>query len=237
MVVTMAKIDSARVLVVEDEDIVAEVVERYLRRDGHTVRRAGDGRTALECFEEFGPDLIVLDLMLPEIDGLDVCRAVRKTSDVPILMLTSRTSEPDKLTGLGFGADDYVTKPFSPRELAARVQAILRRTRNRASGHPQNEPVVFGDLVLDVKARALSLGGEAVDLTVREFELLRFLAEHPRQVFTREGMLAAVWGDEFLGDDSTVTVHMRRLREKVEPDPSRPRHLKTVWGVGYKFEP
>jgi DNA-binding response OmpR family regulator len=227
---------SARVLIVEDEDIVSEVVERYLRRDGHSVRRVADGTAALTEFADFAPDLIVLDLMLPGMDGLDVCGEIRKTSNVPIVMLTSRKSEADKLTGLNLGADDYVTKPFSPREVAARVQAILRRSGLRETAEQEPGPIRFGDLCIDEVARTVEVRDVPADLTVREFDLLAFMARHPRQAFTREALLAAVWGDEFLGDDSTVTVHMRRLREKVEADPSRPRHLKTVWGVGYRFE-
>ena len=226
----------SKVLVVEDEEIVAEIVERYLRRDGHDVSRVADGVSALEAARTFCPDLIVLDLMLPGLDGLEVCRVIRKTSDVPILMLTSRSGEPDKLTGLGFGADDYVTKPFSPREVAARVQAILRR-RPTAATDQTEAPVEFGDLALDPNARTIFRRGEALSLTAREFDLVHFLFRHPRQVFTREKILEAVWGDDFDGDESTVTVHMRRVREKVEDDASRPRHLKTVWGVGYKLEP
>ena len=228
---------SARVLIVEDEEIVSEVVERYLRRDGHSVRRVADGTTALSVFAEFAPDLVVLDLMLPGMDGLDVCSQIRKTSDIPIVMLTSRKSEADKLTGLNLGADDYVTKPFSPREVAARVQAILRRSGTRDQEPDQSGPIRFGDLSIDESARSVEVREIVADVTVREFDLLAFMARHPRQAFTRETLLTAVWGDEFDGDDSTVTVHMRRLREKIEVDPSRPRYLKTVWGVGYRFEP
>ncbi len=227
---------TARVLIVEDEEIVAEVVERYLRRDGHNVRRVTDGLSALTEFVEFAPDLVVLDLMLPGMDGLDVCSEIRKTSNVPIVMLTSRKSEADKLTGLNLGADDYVTKPFSPREVAARVQAILRRSAPRAAEEQELGPIRFGDLCIDETARTVEVRDSPTELTVREFDLLAFMARHPRQAFTRDALLTAVWGDEFAGDDSTVTVHMRRLREKIEADPSRPRHLKTVWGVGYRFE-
>jgi len=233
---------SARVLVVEDEAVVAEVVERYLRRDGHQVRRVARGDEALASFDEFAPELVVLDIMLPGIDGLEVCRRIRQRSNVPVIMLTARGEEVDKLMGLGIGADDYVTKPFSPRELAARVAAVLRRATVVSAGAPivvggEREPLRFERLVIDPVERSVLLQGEPVTLTAREFDLLQYLAEHPRQVFTREQLLDAVWDREFTGGESTVTVHMRRVRSKVESDASRPRHLKTVWGVGYKFEP
>lgn len=232
---------AARILVVEDEPVVAEVVERYLRRDGHQVRRVGRGDEALAQFEEFAPQLVVLDLMLPGVDGLEVCRRIRQRSNVPVIMLTARGEEVDKLLGLGIGADDYVTKPFSPRELAARVAAVLRRATNAPVSQDgessSKEPLRFERLAIDPVERSVLLQGEPVALTAREFDLLQYLAEHPRHVFTREQLLDAVWDREFNGGESTVTVHMRRLRSKVETDPSRPRHLKTVWGVGYKFEP
>ncbi len=223
-----------RILVVEDEPMVAEVVERYLRRDGYEVALARDGLAALESFDKLQPDLIVLDLMLPGLDGMEVCRRIRGRSSVPILMLTARGEEVDKLLGLEIGADDYVTKPFSPRELAARVKVILRR-----AGRPQAEgdTLRFEDLRINAKTRVVEGTGGKITLTAREFDLLHLLASHPGQVFTRDQLLDRVWDFEFPGDDSTVTVHIRRLRAKVETDPSRPRHLKTVWGVGYKFEP
>ena len=233
---------AARILVVEDEPVVAEVVERYLRRDGHQVRRVGRGDEALVLFDEFAPELVVLDIMLPGVDGLEVCRRIRQRSNVPVIMLTARGEEVDKLLGLGIGADDYVTKPFSPRELAARVAAVLRRAANAtppgdSPDHGASQAMRFERLVIDPVERSVLLQGEPVTLTAREFDLLQYLAEHPRQVFTREQLLDAVWDREFTGGESTVTVHMRRVRSKVETDPSRPRHLKTVWGVGYKFEP
>jgi DNA-binding response OmpR family regulator len=224
-----------RVMVVEDERIVAEVVERYLRRDGFDVKAVHDGVSALDEFDRFKPDLIVLDLMLPGVDGLEVCRSVRARSRTPIIMLTARGEEIDKLVGLEIGADDYVTKPFSPRELTARVKAVLRRS-NSAPG-TNGDCLRYDDLVIDSRTREVRNGGRRVDLTAREFDLLHFLAGSPGQVFTRDQMMDAVWDYEFAGESSTVTVHMRRLRAKVERDPSRPRHLKTVWGVGYKFEP
>ena len=224
-----------RILVVEDEPMVAEVVERYLRRDGHDVRVVHNGNVALEEYDRFQPDLVVLDVMLPGIDGVEVCRRVRERSETPVIMLTARSEEIDKLVGLGVGADDYVTKPFSPRELAARVKAVLRR----AGGQTQvdRDTVRFDDLRINAITRTVESRGGAINLTAREFDLLYFLASHPGQVFSRERLMDAVWDYEFAADTSTVTVHMRRLRAKVEADPSRPKHLKTVWGVGYKFEP
>jgi two-component system response regulator ResD len=224
-----------RILVVEDEPMVAEVVERYLRRDGYTVDIAHDGVTALSAFEEFQPDLVVLDVMLPGVDGLEVCKRVRARSETPIIMLTARSEEIDKLIGLEIGADDYVTKPFSPRELAARVKTVLRRAGRRTG--TSGDSIRFGDLTINGLTREVKDARGPIALTAREFDLLHYLASHPGQVFTRDQLLDAVWDFEFPGDDTTVTVHMRRLRAKVEPDPSRPRHLKTVWGVGYKFEP
>jgi DNA-binding response OmpR family regulator len=215
--------------------MVADVVERYLRRDGHEVRKAHDGPAALEVFDAFGPDLVVLDVMLPGIDGLEVCRRIRERAQTPVIMLTARSEEVDKLVGLGLGADDYVTKPFSPREVAARVAAVLRRSAPRTAG--AGEMLRFGDLRINPRTRSVDDARGSLQLTALEFDLLFHLARHPAQVFTREQLMTSVWDYEFSGDSSTVTVHMRRLRAKVEADPSRPRHLKTVWGVGYKFEP
>ncbi len=215
--------------------MVAEVVERYLRRDGYSVTLVHDGASALEAFQRFQPDLIVLDVMLPGVDGMEVCRRVRARSSTPVIMLTARSEEVDKLVGLELGADDYVTKPFSPRELAARVKAVLRRSRQQIP--VDEEALRFDDLRMSGRTRSVEDARGPIKLTAREFDLLFFLARHAGQVFTRDQLLDQVWDFEFPGDDSTVTVHMRRLRSKVEADPSRPRHLKTVWGVGYKFEP
>ncbi len=224
-----------RILVVEDEQMVAEVVERYLRRDGYSVRVVHDGNAALAESERFQPDLMVLDVMLPGIDGLEVCRRIRERSTMPVIMLTARGEEVDKLVGLGIGADDYVTKPFSPRELAARVAAVLRRTERQPG--LDGDALRFGDLRIHGRNRTVEDNRGPLQLTAREFDLLFHLASHPGQVFTRDQLMNAVWDYEYAGDTSTVTVHMRRLRSKVERDASRPRHLKTVWGVGYKFEP
>jgi two-component system, OmpR family, response regulator ResD len=223
-----------RILVVEDEPTVAEVVDRYLRRDGYDVIVAHNGLRAIEEYDRVQPDLVVLDLMLPQLDGMEVCRRIRSHASTPIIMLTARGDEVDKLVGLEIGADDYITKPFSPRELAARVKAVLRRT----AVAPQDGDVLrFDGLRISGRARMVEDERGTISLTAREFDLLFFLARHAGQVFSRDQLLDNVWDFEFPGDDSTVTVHMRRLRSKVEIDPSRPRHLKTVWGVGYKFEP
>ncbi len=226
---------AARVLVVDDDPTVAEVVVRYLQREGYTAESVGNGHGAIERAREQLPDLVVLDLMLPGIDGFEVYRRLRALAPVPVIMLTARGDEDDRVVGLELGADDYVAKPFSPRELTARVRSVLRR----AGGHVTNtEPrlIQADDLVLDLGAREVRVDGTAPTLTAREFDLLAFLAGHPRRVFRREELLEQVWGYTY-GDTSTVTVHIRRLREKVERDPSQPRHLTTVWGVGYRFDP
>ena len=227
------------ILIVDDEAIVLDVVERYLRRDGYTVRVARDGPSALALARGERPDLIILDVMLPGIDGLEVARRLRQESAVPIIMLTARGEETDKLLGLGLGADDYVTKPFSTKELVARVAAVLRRTG--AAPPPAlttvSQILRIGTIQIDVNGRTVRREELAIDLTAREFNLLLYLARHPGHVFTRQQLLDQVWDFEFYGDPSTVTVHIRRLREKIERDPMHPQFLKTVWGVGYKFEP
>jgi len=221
------------VLVVDDEPTVREVVQRYLEREGYVVEVARDGPEALQAVAARSPDLVVLDLMLPGVDGLDVCRQVRAAGATPIIMLTAKGGEADRVLGLELGADDYVVKPFSPRELVARVRSVLRRVR--ASDGPL--PVRAGDVVVDPVTREVEVAGRQVALTVREFDLLLFLARHPRQVFTRGQLLQQVWEYAWLGDTSTVTVHVRRLREKVEDDSSNPRRVQTVYGVGYRFAP
>ncbi len=225
---------TGRVLVVDDDLTVRDVVRRYLERDGHTVTVVGDGETALRLAARAEPDLVVLDLMLPGVDGLEVCRRLREHSAVPVVMLTALAEEPDRIAGLQLGADDYVTKPFSPAELALRVGSVLRRSR-AARTPVQAEVLTDGDLSVDVRARrALRRGGELA-LTGREFDLLVFLLRHPGQAYTRAELLDQVWGWSF-GDHSTVTVHVRRLREKVEDDPARPARIATVWGVGYRYD-
>jgi DNA-binding response OmpR family regulator len=222
------------VLVVDDEPIVREVVVRYLQREGYETLEAGDGLRAQELLSKHEPSLVVLDLMLPGMDGLQLCRWIRARSDLPVIMLTARAEEADRIVGLELGADDYVTKPFSPRELAARVRTVLRRSSSTAG---PGERITDGDLDLDAAAREVTKAGRLLRLTAREFDLLWFLASHPRRVFSREQLMDRVWGYEPAFDTGTVTVHVRRLREKIEDDPSKPRHLETVWGVGYRFCP
>jgi DNA-binding response OmpR family regulator len=222
------------VLVVDDEPIVREIVVRYLERAGYRTLEADDGDRARRLLEAQAPDLVVLDVMLPGTDGLDLCRWIRSRSELPVIMLTARGEEADRIVGLELGADDYVTKPFSPRELAARVRTVLRRA-GREQG--SRERVVFGELELDAGAREVHRRGEVLRLTAKEFDLLWFLASHPRRVFSRDQLMTRVWGYEAALDTGTITVHVRRLREKIEDDPSRPERLQTVWGVGYRFVP
>jgi DNA-binding response OmpR family regulator len=224
----------ATVLVVDDEPIVRDVVVRYLEREGYATLEAGDGDDARRLVERERPDLVVLDVMLPGTDGLELCRWIRKRSELPVIMLTARGEEADRIVGLELGADDYVTKPFSPRELAARVRSVLRRTR--AGGVP-TEKLEFGDVALDAETREVRKGDAELKLTAKEFDLLWFLASHPRRVFGRDQLMSRVWGYEAALDTGTVTVHVRRLREKIEDDPSTPTHLQTVWGVGYRLVP
>jgi len=225
---------TARVLVVEDDLTVAEVVLAYLRRAGYEVEHAADGLSALQAAAVQRPDLVVLDLMLPGIDGLEVCRRLQEGGPIAVIMLTALGSENDRVIGLEVGADDYVTKPFSPRELTLRVRSVLRR-----SGPPavDSGPAVLsaGGLQVDVTGHKASRDGQPLSLTTREFDLLAFLLAHPGEAFTREALMRQVWGWEF-GDQSTVTVHVRRLREKIEDDPADPRLLVTVWGIGYRFD-
>ncbi len=223
----------ATVLVVDDEPIVREVVATYLRREGYRTLEAADGLSARDLIERAPPALVVLDLMLPGMDGLELCRWIRARSDVPVIMLTARGEEADRLVGLDLGADDYVTKPFSPRELVARVRTVLRR----APRAPAARRIEAGPLAIDAGTREVTRSGRALRLTAKEFDLLWFLANNPRLVFSRNQLMDRVWGYEAAFDTGTVTVHVRRLREKIEDDPSRPRHVQTVWGVGYRFVP
>ena len=226
--------DGATVLVVDDEPIVRDVVVRYLRREGYRTLEAADGDRARELLEQDTPNLVVLDLMLPGMDGLALCRWIRSRSDLPVIMLTARGEEADRIVGLELGADDYVTKPFSPRELAIRVRAVLRRSGAPAFSEARLD---YGELTIDASTREVKKGDESLRLTAKEFDLLWFLASNPRQVFSRAQLMERVWGYESALDTGTVTVHMRRLREKLEDDPSHPRLLETVWGVGYRFSP
>jgi DNA-binding response OmpR family regulator len=222
------------VLVVEDDDTVSEVVERYLVREGFGVEVATDGLAALERFDQ-DVDLVVLDIMLPGLDGIEVCRRLRNRSPVPIIMLTALGDESDRVMGLELGADDYLAKPFSPRELTARVKSVLRRTGGLQAHQAAPGELVAGDISVVVQAREVRVKSDLVSLTSREFELLVYLMTHPRRAFTREQLLETVWGYTH-GDKSTVTVHVRRLREKIESNPAEPRHVVTVWGVGYRFD-
>jgi DNA-binding response OmpR family regulator len=224
----------ATVLVVDDEPIVREIVVRYLAREGHRIVEAADGEAARGAIQRSDLDLVVLDLMLPGSDGLELCRWIRSTSELPVIMLTARGEEADRIVGLELGADDYVTKPFSPRELAARVRSVLRRAST--AGVPETQ-LTFGDVSLERATREARKNGDEVRLTAKEFELLWFLASHPRHVFSRDQLMASVWGYTTAVDTGTVTVHVRRLREKIEQNPSEPRHLETVWGVGYRLVP
>lgn len=224
------------ILVVEDEPSIREVVTLYLQRAGFKVMDVGDGQEALDLLEDSLPDLVILDLMLPGLDGFQITSQLRAKGDIPIIMLTARRSESDRIAGLEMGADDYVVKPFSPQELVSRVRAVLRRTYGQATIETE-QPVIMGDITIDPITRIVTVGEVEKNLTVKEFDLLWFLARNPRQVFTRDQLLEKVWGlSEFI-DPSTVTVHIRRLREKIEADTSEPVHIITIWGVGYKFEP
>jgi DNA-binding response OmpR family regulator len=222
------------VLVVDDEPIVRDVVVRYLKRDGFDTLVAADGDTARRLIAETPPALVVLDVMLPGTDGLALCKWIRRRGDLPVIMLTARGEEADRIVGLELGADDYVTKPFSPRELAVRVQTVLRRAKPASS---DAERLEFDALVIDPRTREVERHGKRLRLTAKEFDLLFFLASNPRQVFSRDQLMGRVWGYEAAVDTGTVTVHMRRLRSKIERDPSSPAHLETVWGVGYRFVP
>lgn len=232
--VTPVSLAGKRVLVVDDERTVREVVAAYLTREGFNVTEASDGKQALEKIDRDRPDLVVLDVMLPEVDGLSILNTIRPGLSIPVILLTARGEESERILGLEMGADDYVTKPFSPREVVARVKAVLKR------GEPQTSPdrLSFGELVVDGPTREVRLTGEIVDLTPREFELLHFLASSPRQVFSRSQLLDQVWGSSAEWQDpATVTVHIGRLRQKLESDALDPRWITTVWGVGYRFEP
>jgi DNA-binding response OmpR family regulator len=222
------------VLVVDDEPVVRDVVVKYLRRDGFTTLEAADGDVARGLIETREPGLVVLDVMLPGTDGLELCRWIRNRSSVPVILLTARVEESDRIVGLELGADDYVTKPFSPRELTARVRAVLRRT---AAEPPAASDARFGEVVLDGASRRVEVGGREVALTPKEFDLLWLLARNPGIVMTRETLMESVWGYRAAVDTGSVSVHVRRLREKIEEDPARPRFLETVWGVGYRFTP
>ncbi|GCE19181.1 response regulator transcription factor [Dictyobacter kobayashii] len=241
-----------KILVIEDEANITQVIRLYLEQAGYIVLAANDGIAGIELHAREHPDLVVLDLMLPILDGMEVCRRIRTWADTPILMLTARQGEDDRIAGLEAGADDYLVKPFSPRELVSRVKAILRRS---TPGAPGNQPEVqptreeqttsndpseelrFGGLLINLPSRRVSANGKQITLTVKEFDLLVALASAPDRVFTRESLLNQVWGYSYLGDGRTVDVHIGTLRKKLEAAPGMPHHIQTVWGVGYKFVP
>jgi DNA-binding response OmpR family regulator len=222
------------ILVVDDDRKTVDLIRLYLEKDGYRVLVAYDGRTALDMARNRRPGLIILDLMLPKVDGLDVCRLLRSESQVPIIMLTAKTTEDDKLAGLDLGADDYVTKPFSPRELVARVRAVLRR--GMAESDPGPEQILFGDLEVDFVRHEARIDGETVHLTPKEFILLEIMIKQPGRVFSRLELLELAFGYDYQGFERTVDVHMMNLRKKIESDPTHPRYVQTVYGVGYKFE-
>ena len=229
--------DKKSILIVEDEPSIAEVVSIYLQRAGFQTRHAADGKTAMTLAEEKIPDLAIIDIMLPEIDGLSLTRWLRNRSNLPIILLTARREEADRIAGLEMGADDYVIKPFSPQELVSRVRAVLRRTSREQSEAEPGQALSFENLTIDARSRTVTMPGKEVMLTAKEFDMLYLLASHLRQVYTRDQLLERIWGGTAYIDPGTVTVHVRRLREKIEDDPSSPKHILTVWGVGYKFEP
>lgn len=225
-----------KILVVDDEPKILKVVEHSLRREGYEIYTAVDGEQAVETAERIKPDLIVLDLMLPKLNGFDVCRKIKSQRDVPIIVLSARSDEVDKIMGFTLGVDDYQTKPFSPAELVLRVKAVLRRNKTGAEANQAKDIISFLSLEVNRKSREVKIHGAVVDLTAKEFDLLWLMASHPNQVFSRSQLLEQIWDVSFFGDENTVTVHVRRLREKVEKDPGQPEFIKTVWGVGYKFE-
>ncbi|MBG7609799.1 MAG: response regulator transcription factor [Anaerolineae bacterium] len=226
--------DNSYILVVDDENTIREVVRRYLEHEGFMVKEAADGYEALEIIQDAAPTLIVLDLMLPGIDGLTLTQHLRQDREIPIIMLTAKGEASDRIRGLDLGADDYIAKPFNPQELVSRVRAVLRRIGGSEISTLQ-QPIDFGNLSIDPAARHVEIKGQSVTLTAKEFDLLWFFAQHPQQVFTRTQLLSQVWGDKLYTDPTTVTVHIRRLREKIEINASQPDQIQTVWGVGYKF--
>ncbi len=225
----------SKILLVEDEPSISEIAELYLKRAGFQVQALKDGHAAMQALQQELPDLLVLDLMLPGVDGLTITRWIRDRSEVPIIMLTARREESDRIAGLEMGADDYVVKPFSPQELVSRVRAVLRRSK--VPIEETDETIHYSDLEMNPITRLVQVRGKPITLTAKEFELLWLLARHPKQVFTRLQLLEQVWGIAEYIDPGTVTVHIRRLREKIEEDSSAPTHLQTVWGIGYKYEP
>lgn len=225
-----------KVLLVDDEENIVDVCSRYLTREGYEVSTASNGYEAIERYNAFQPDIVILDIMMPQMDGWQTAEKIREDSDTPIIMLTALGQEKDRIYGLTIGADDYVTKPFSPRELLLRVKNVLRRTYSAQKQEKQREVLKWKDLLIDRDKRKVVVSGKEIEMTVKEFDLLTLLAEHPSQVFSKSQLLETLWGYEYLGDANTINVHIRRLREKIEIDPSEPQWIKTVWGIGYKFE-
>ena len=226
-----------RVLVVDDEKLLVKGIKFNLENDGYQVDTAYDGAQALSMVREQKYDIIILDLMLPEVNGLEVCRKIRENSNVPVIMLTAKSEGVDKLIGFEYGADDYVTKPFDILELKARIRALLRRAGSQPAADLQDDQIKVGDLLIDTAQRSVFKNGRATDLTAKEFDLLVMLARNPGRVFSREGLLSVVWGEDYPGDIRTVDVHVRRLREKLETDDANPEYILTKWGVGYYFKP
>ena len=235
--VSLNTMDKKSILIVEDEPSIAEVVSLYLQRAGFQTRHASDGKTAMTLVDEQIPELAIVDIMLPEIDGLSLTRWIRDRSNIPIILLTARREEADRIAGLEMGADDYVVKPFSPQELVSRVRAVLRRTGREQNNAESDQTLTFENLSIDLRSRTVTRAGKELTLTAKEFDMLYVLASHPRQVYTRDQLIERIWGGTEYIDPGTVTVHVRRLREKIEADPSSPNRILTVWGVGYKFEP
>lgn len=234
--------EDIRILIADDEPEIRNLLRTYLEREQYHVDTAANGAEALQLFANHTYQLIVLDLMMPAVDGIEVCRRIRGESNVPIIMLTAKDLEIDKVLGLSLGADDYITKPFSTHELVARIKAHIRRyvvLGSSPSAGGQHQPVqarlAFADLVIDLKRYEVTKAGNPVAFTAKEFELLRFFVSHPEQVFTKTQLFRQVWGHEYIEDDNTVMVHIRRLRKKIEEDPSSPRYIQTVWGIGYRF--
>lgn len=224
-----------KVLIVDDEKEIRELIRDYLEVEGFQVKMAEDGEQALDYFDSFKPDIIVLDIMLPKVDGMEICKIIRGKSNIPILMLSAKKSDVDKVLGLGLGADDYMTKPFSPKELVARIKAQLRRYNQLSKSNFKNNSLEFKDLKIDLDGYNVYLEGEKVQFSAKEFEILKFLALNPERVYSREQIFDQIWGFNEFGDINTVTVHIRKIREKIEEDSSNPQYIETVWGVGYKF--
>jgi len=226
----------AKILVVEDEKEIADLIRDYLIASGYVVEHTDDGDAALELYRKFKPDMVILDIMLPGKDGFEICRSIRSESNVPILMLSAKKEDTDKILGLGLGADDYVTKPFSPRELIARVQSHLRRFNDLSGGAAPGDVLKFNDLEINASAYTVKLRGDEIAFSVKEFEILHYLALNINQALTREKIFDEIWGYNEYGDINTVTVHIRKIREKIEENPSKPKYIETVWGIGYKFK-